>query len=133
VHDYNGMHGAWQEGVGLVTGSRLSATWQGGRLPAGDQVFDPVQCLIRGRTSPGKVGCMSRVLLALALSLALGSPVVQWAAGWAAVGGGWDPNGQTDVGGHWDPDGSPQTDVGNHWDPNGSPQTDVGNGWDPDG
>ena len=73
---------------------------------------------------------MFRTLWVLTLSLALGGPSFQWAAGlldvalspetrWKA-GSQWDPNGaQTEPGGGWDPDGGAQTEAGGHWDPDG--------------
>lgn len=65
---------------------------------------------------------MSRILLALALGLALGGPPLQWAAGlFEAAGSQWDPNGAagTDAGGRWDPNGAAGTDAGGQWDPDG--------------
>lgn len=59
---------------------------------------------------------MSQALLALALSLALGSPVIPWVVGLA--GSRWDPDGPTKAGSVWDPDGAP-ADAGGVWDPNG--------------
>jgi hypothetical protein len=74
---------------------------------------------------------MSRVLWALALSLALGSPAFQWAAGLVDIA--LSSAAKSDVGNQWDPNGSAPAPAGNGWDPNGGPETEVGNQWDPDG
>ncbi len=66
---------------------------------------------------------MSQLLLALALTLALGGlRLFAGAASSADVGNQWD-----------DPDGSATVDVGGLWDPNGQPTPNVGNIWDPNG
>jgi hypothetical protein len=85
---------------------------------------------------------MHRALLALALSLALGIPGLQWAAGLVEValsstagthaGGMFDPNGaHAGAGNIFDPNGA-HRDAGNIFDPDGA-HSDAGNHWDPDG
>jgi hypothetical protein len=93
--------------------------------------FDPGQWLIRAATSLGKEGRMSRALLALALSLALGSPAFQWAVGLVDIA--LSSAAKSDAGHLWDANGSAPTPAGSGWDPNGGAQTEVGSGWDPDG
>jgi hypothetical protein len=75
---------------------------------------------------------MSRILLALALGLALGGPPLQsWVAGLfeAALATAAD----TDAGGQFDPNGGATGDAGNRFDPNGGVSADAGNIFDPDG
>jgi hypothetical protein len=76
---------------------------------------------------------MSRVLLALALGLALGGgPALQVAADLFAVA--WSASAAPDAGGSWDPNGGgPQPNAGSSWDPDGGAQSDAGSKWDPNG
>jgi hypothetical protein len=75
---------------------------------------------------------MSRILLALALGLALGGPPLQtWVAGVfeAALATAAD----TDAGNIFDPNGGATADAGSQFDPNGGASADAGNQFDPDG
>jgi hypothetical protein len=65
---------------------------------------------------------MSRLFLALVLSLALGGLQLFAGAASSPDGGSiWDPNGQPapNGGSIWDPDGQPAPNFGSLWDPNG--------------
>ncbi|HEX3531164.1 MAG TPA: hypothetical protein VH988_29230 [Thermoanaerobaculia bacterium] len=60
---------------------------------------------------------MHRAFLALALSLGLGNPMLQWASGLVRLA--LSATAQPAYGGLWDPNGGAQTDYGSRWDPNG--------------
>jgi hypothetical protein len=75
---------------------------------------------------------MSRILLALALGVALGGPPLQsWVTGLfdAAVASAAD----TDAGGRFDPNGGATADAGGQFDPDGGASADAGSRFDPDG
>jgi hypothetical protein len=75
---------------------------------------------------------MSRILLVLALGLALGGPPLQsWVVGVfeAALATAAD----TDAGSIFDPNGGATADAGNRFDPDGGASADAGNIFDPNG